>query len=134
MGIYYFITNGWNRLKNDVHQGLIGAKNVALNVWNATKKGLISAKNFALNNPRTVGTMLQANTPIATAFNPTLGVIASAGTNIFSHMPKGSVTDKLVKISEQFARGELKPGGSPTAQAAADSCKKSHKGILFGGI
>ena len=91
MGLYYFITNGWNRLKNDVHQGLIGAKNVALNVWNATKKGLIGAKNFALNNPRTVGTMLQANTPIATAFNPTLGVIASA-------------------------------------------VKKSHKGILFGGI
>ncbi|KAK8840664.1 hypothetical protein M9Y10_030439 [Tritrichomonas musculus] len=40
-------------------------------------------------------------------------------------MPKGSITDKLVKISEQFAKGELKSGGSPTAQAAADSRKRS---------
>lgn len=134
MGFKSFITNGWNRLKNDVHQGLIGAKNVAHRVWSATKKGLIGAKNYAMSNPKAVGTMLHAITPFATAFNPTLGAITSAGANIFSHMPKGSVTDKIVKISEQFARGELKSSGSKTAQAAADSRKKSTKAIPFRGL
>ena len=137
MGFKSFITSGWNRLKNDVHQGLIGAKNVAHRVWNATKKGLIGAKNFAMNNPKAVGTFLHAVTPFATAINPALGAITSTGASIFTNMPKGSVKDKLVKISEQFARGELNPknnskstssgtqniGGSSTAQAAADSRK-----------
>ena len=133
MGFKSFITSGWNRLKSDVHQGLIGAKNVAHSVWNATKKGLIGAKNFAMNNPKAVGTFLHAVTPFATAINPALGAITSTGASIFSNMPKGSVKDKLVKISEQFARGELNPknnstgsrniGGSSTAQAAADSRK-----------
>ena len=127
MGFKSFITSGWNRLKSDVHQGLIGAKNVAHRVWNATKKGLIGAKNYAINNPKAIGTVLHAITPFATAFNPALGAITSTGANIFSHMPKGSVTDKLVKISEQFARGELKPGGSSSAQAAVDPRKKSNK-------
>ena len=121
MGFKSFITSGWNRLKSDVHQGLIGAKNVAHRVWNATKKGLIGAKNYA------IGTVLHAITPFATAFNPALGAITSTGANIFSHMPKGSVTDKLMKIREQFARGELKPGGSSSAQASVDSRKKSNK-------
>ena len=134
MGFKSFITSGWNRLKSDVHQGLIGAKNAAHRVWNATKKGLIGAKNFAMNNPKAIGTMLHAITPFATAFNPTLGAITSAGANIFSHMPKGSVKDKLVKISEQFARGELKQGGSSTAQAAVDSRKRSNNAIPFRGI
>lgn len=141
MGFKSFITSGWNRLKSDVHQGLIGAKNVAHRVWNATKKGLIGAKNFAMNNPKAVGTMLHAITPFATAFNPALGAITSTGASIFSNMPKGSIKDKLVKISEQFARGELKPdnptkniGGSSTAQVAADSRKKYHKAIPFRGI
>ena len=140
MGFKSFITSGWNRLKSDVHQGIIGAKNVAHRVWNATKKGLIGAKNFAVNNPKAVGTMLHAITPFATAFNPALGAITSTGASIFSNMPKGTVKDKLVKISEQFARGELKPsapttGGSTTAQAAVDSGRvtqrKSHKWIPF---
>ena len=143
MGFKNFITSGWNRLKNDVHQGLIGAKNVAHRVWNATKKGLIGAKNYAMNNPKAIGRVLHAITPFARAFNPALGAITSTGANIFSHMPKGSVTDKLEKISEQFARGELKPstpqtGGSSTAQAAVDSRRatqhKSHKWIPFRGI
>ncbi|KAK8890247.1 hypothetical protein M9Y10_035019 [Tritrichomonas musculus] len=127
MGFKNFITSGWNRLKNDVHQGLIGAKNVAHRVLNATKKGLIGDKNYAMNNPKAIGTVFHSITPFATAFNPALGAITSTGANIFSHMPKGSVTDKLVKISEQFARGELKPGGSTTAQATADSRKASSK-------
>lgn len=128
-----FITNRWNRLKNGFHQGLIGAKNVAHSVWNATKNGLIGAKNFAVNNPHAVGVALHALTPFA---------------SIFNKMPKGSVKEKLVKISEQFARGELKPfndtqvshptGGSSSAQAAADLRKvpknKSHKWIPFRGI
>ena len=143
MGFKSFITSGWNRLKSDVHQGLIGAKNAAHRVWNATKKGLIGAKNFAMNNPKAVGTILHTITQFATAFNPTLGAITSTGANIFSHMPKGSVKDKLEKISEQFARGELKSGspqtgGSSTAQAAVDSRRtinqKSHKWIPFRGI
>ena len=140
MGFKSFITSGWNRLKSDVHQGIIGAKNVAHRVWNATKKGLIGAKNFAVNNPKAVGTMLHAITPFATAFNPTLGAITSTGANIFSHMPKGTIKDKLEKISEQFARGDLKPntGGSSTAQAVVDSRRatthKSHKWVLFRGV
>ena len=126
MGFKTFITNGWNRLKSDVHQGLIGAKNVAHRVWNVTKKGLIGAKNFAMNNPQAIGTFLHAVTPFATAINPALGAVTSTGASIFNNMPKGSVKDKLVKITEQFARGELTPknnssGGSSTAQAAADS-------------
>ncbi|KAK8895932.1 hypothetical protein M9Y10_013818 [Tritrichomonas musculus] len=138
MGFKNFITNGWNRLKSDVQQGITGAKNVAHRVWNATKKGLIGAKNFAMNNPPAVGTVLHAISPFATAFNPTLGALTTAGANIFSHMPKGSVTDKLVKISEQFARGELTPGGSSSAQAAADlrkrTNKKPHNAIPFRGL
>ena len=139
MGFKNFITSGWNRLKNDVHQGLIGAKNAVHRVWNATKKGLISAKNFAVNNPKAVGTMLHAITPFATAFNPALGSITSAGASIFSNMPKGTIKDKLEKISEQFARGELKAsapqtGGSSTAQAVVDSRRKSHKWVPFRGI
>ena len=143
-----FITNGWNRLKNGFHQGLIGAKNAAHSVWNATKNGLIGAKNFAVNNPHAVGVALHALTPFAAAFNPALGAITATGATIFNNMPKGSVKDKLVKISEQFARGELKTfndtptsrptGGSSTAQAAADLRKapknKSHKWIPFRGI
>ena len=78
--------------------------------------------------------MLHAITPFATAFNPTLCAITSASSNIFSHMPKRSVKDKLVKISEQFARGELKQGESSTAQAAADSRKKPRKFVPFRGI
>ena len=137
MGFKSFITSGWNRLKSDVHQGLIGAKNVAHRVWNATKKGLIGAKNYAMNNPHAVGTFLHAVTPFATAINPALGAITSTGASIFNNMPKGSVKDKLVKISEQFARGELTPknnssgtqniGGSSTAQAAVDSRRRSRK-------
>ena len=138
MGLYYFITNGWNRLKSDVQKGITGAKNVAHRVWNATKKGLIGAKNFAMNNPRAVGTVLHAISPFATAFNPTLGALTTAGANIFSHMPKGSVTDKLVKISEQFASGELTPSGSSSAQAAADlrkrTNKKPHNAVPFRGL
>ena len=130
MGFKNFITNGWNRLKSDVQQGITGAKNVAHRV--------IGAKNFAMNNPRAVGTVLHAISPFATAFNPTLGALTTAGANIFSHMPKGSVTDKLVKISEQFARGELTPGGSSEAQAAVDSRKrankKPHNAIPFRGL
>lgn len=131
MGFKSFITSGWNRLKSDIHQGLTGAKNAAHHIWSATKKGLIGAKNYAMNNPKAVGNILHAITPFATAFNPTLGAITTAGANIFSHMPKGSVTDKLVKISEQFARGELKPSGSPSAQAAADSRKRTHNAVPF---
>ena len=110
-------------MKNDVHQGLLGAKNVAHSVWNATKKGLIGAKNFAVNNPQAIGTVLHAITPFATAINPALGAMTSTGASIFNNMPKGSIKDKLVKISEQFARGELKstPSGSSTAQAAVDA-------------
>ena len=139
MGFKSFITSGWNRLKSDVHQGLIGAKNVAHKVWNATKRGLIGAKNYAVNNPQAVGTMLHAISPFAAAFNPALGDIISAGASIFSNLPKGTVKDKLEKISEQFARGELKPsnvtGGSPTAQAAVESKRnKSLKWIPFRGI
>ena len=119
MGFKSFITSWWNRLKNDVHQGLIGAKNVAHKVWNATKKGLIGAKNYAVNNPQAVGTMLHAISPFAAAFNPALGAITSAGASIFSNLPKGTVKDKLENISEQFARGELRPnnvtGVLPTA-------------------
>ncbi|KAK8845142.1 hypothetical protein M9Y10_021324 [Tritrichomonas musculus] len=92
------------------------------------------SKNYAMNNPKAVGTVLHAITPFATAFNPALGTITSTDANIFSHIPKGSITDKLVKISEQFAKGELKSGGSPTAQAAADSRKRSSKAIPFKGI
>ena len=92
-----------------------------------TKKGLIGAKNFAMNNPRAVGTVLHAISPFAMAFNPTLGALTTAGANIFSHMPKGSVTDKLVKISEQFARGELTSGRSSTAQTTADSRQRANK-------
>ena len=141
MGFKNFITSGWNRLKNDIHQGLIGAKNVGRRIWNATKTGLIGAKNFAMNNPQAVGTVLHALTPFATAFNPALGAITSTGASIFSNMPKGSVKDKLIKISEQFARGELNPknnssstgtvsrniGGSASAQAAVDSRRTSTK-------
>ena len=142
MGFKSFITSGWNRLKSDVHQGLIGAKNAAHRVWNATKKGLIGAKNFAVNNPKAVGLALHALTPFATAFNPALGAVTSVGANIFSHMPKGTMKEKLEKISEQFARGELKSGnitgGSSTAQAAVDSRRaishKSHKWIPVRGI
>lgn len=149
MGFKSFITSGWNRLKNDVHQGLIGAKNAANHLWSATKKGLIGAKNFAMNNPKMVGTLLHAITPFATAFNPALGAITSTGASIFSNMPKGSVKDKLEQISEQFARGELKPpttnelkppttGGSSTAQATVDSrraaSKHARKWIPFRGV
>ena len=139
MGFKNFITSGWNRLKSDVHQGLIGAKNAAHRVWNATKKGLIGAKNFAVNNPKAIGTVLHALTPFAASINPALGAITSTGASIFSNMPKGSIKDKLEKISEQFARGELKPspsgaGGSPTVQATVESRKKSHKWIPFRGI
>lgn len=139
MGFKNFITSGWNK----VHQGLIGAKNIAHKVWSATKTGLIGAKNFDMNNPKAVGTILHAITPFATAFNPALGAITSTGASIFSNMPKGTIKDKLEKISEQFARGELKPsspqtGGSPSAQAAVDSRRatqhKSHKWIPFRGI
>ena len=38
MGFKNFITNGWNRLKNDVQQGLSGAKNIAHYKWNERKK------------------------------------------------------------------------------------------------
>ena len=152
MGFKSFITSGWNRLKSDVHQGLIGAKNAAHHVWNATKKGLIGAKNFAVNHPKAVGMALHALTPFATAFNPALGALTATGANIFSNMPKGTITDKLEKISEQFARGALKPnvttGGSSTAQAAVDSrraathknpsemaaSKRTHKWIPFRGV
>ena len=143
-----FITSGWNRLKNDIHQGLIGAKNVAHRVWNATKKGLIGAKNFAVNNPKAVGFALQALTPFATAFNPTLGVATSIGANLFNNMPKGPIKEKILKISEQLARGELKQnnmtdsnnsvGGSSFVQAAVDSrrsnSRKSSKWIPFRGV
>lgn len=144
MGFKHFITSGWNRLKSDVHQGLIAAKNVAHHVWDATKKGLIGAKNFAVNNPKAVGTILHAITPFATAFNPALGAITSAGASIFNNMPKGTIKDKLEKISEQFARGELKQtstptiGGSTTAQTAVDSRRvaqrKSNKWVPFRGV
>ncbi len=142
MGFKSFITSGWNRLKSDVHQGLIGAKNAAHRVWNATKKGLIGAKNFAVNNPKAVGLALHALTPFATAFNPALGAVTATGATIFNNMPKGTMKEKLEKISEQFARGELKPGnitgGSSMAQAAVDSRRaishKSHKWIPFRGI
>ena len=138
MGFKSFITSGWNRLKSDVHQGLIGAKNAAHRVWNATKKGLIGAKNFAINNPKAVGFALRALTPFATAFNPTLGAATSIGASIFSNMPKGTVKEKLEKISEQFARGELKPqntiGGSSAAQAAVDSRRRSHKWVPVRGV
>ena len=92
-----------------------------------------------MNNPKAVGLALHALTPFATAFNPALGAVTSVGANIFSHMPKGTVKEKLEKISEQFARGELKPssnvGGSSAAQAAVESRRnKSHKWIPFRGI
>ncbi len=58
MGFKRFITSGWNRLKSDIHQGLIGAKNAAHHIWSATKKGLIGAKNYAMNNPKAVGNIL----------------------------------------------------------------------------
>ena len=142
MGFKNFITRGWNRFKNDIHQGLIGAKNMAHRVWNATKKGLIGAKNFAVNNPKAVGFALHALAPFATAFNPALGAATTVGANIFSNMPKGTVKDKIVKLSEQFARGELNPnkinnsvGGSSSAQAAVDSrrtsSRKSHKWVPY---
>lgn len=144
MGFKSFITSGWNRLKNDVHQGILGAKNAAHHVWSATKKGLIGAKNFAVNHPKAIGTALHALTPFATAFNPALGALTATGANILSNMPKGTVTEKLEKISEQFAKGALKPnvttpttGGSVTAQAAVDSrrssstSRKSHKWVPF---
>lgn len=141
MGFKSFITSGWNRFKNDVHQGLIGAKNAAHHVWNATKKGLIGAKNYAMNHPKTVGTLLHAITPFATAFNPALGAVTSVGASIFSNMPKGSVKNKLEQLSEQFARGELKPpptGGSSSAQAAVESrraaSKHYHKWVPFRGV
>lgn len=142
MGFKSFITSGWNRLKSDVHQGLIGAKNAAHRVWNATKKGLIGAKNFAVNNPKAVGFALHALIPFATAFNPALGAATSVGASIFNNMPKGTVKDKLEKISEQFARGELKPknitSGSLSAQTVVDSRRavqhKSHKWIPFRGV
>ena len=148
MGFKSFISNGWNKLKSGLHQGLIGAKNVATKVWDVTKKGLIGAKNFVVNNPELVGTLLHAITPFATAFNPALGAITSTGASIFNNMPKGPVKDKIEKISEQFARGEIKAptrgkirplktaeikpvtvdeintptfGGSLTAQAAVES-------------
>lgn len=143
MGFKSFITSGWNRFKSDVHQGLIGAKNAAHSVWNATKKGLIGAKNFAVNHPKAVGLALHALTPFATAFNPALGALTATGANIFSNMPSGTVSQKLEKISEQFARGALNPnvtttpttGGSSEAQAAVDSRRtaqhhKSHKWVL----
>lgn len=56
------------------------------------------------------------------------------GANIFSHIPKESVKDKLVKINEQFASSELKPGDSSTAQAEVESRLKSRKYVPFRGI
>ena len=38
MGFKSFITSGWNRLKSDIHQGLIGAKNAAHHIWSATNR------------------------------------------------------------------------------------------------
>lgn len=147
MGFKSFITSGWNRLKSDIHQGLTGAKNAAHHIWSATKKGLIGAKNFAVNHPKAVGMALHALTPFASAFNPALGALTATGANILNNMPKGSITNKLEKISEQFARGALKhnvttitptTGGSATAQAAVDSRRatshKSHKWIPFRGV
>lgn len=69
---------------------------------------MIGAKNFAVNHPHAIGTALHALTPFATAFNPVLGAITATGANIFNNMPKGTVTEKLEKINEQFARGALK--------------------------
>ena len=145
MGFKSFITSGWNRLKSDIHQGLTGAKNAAHHIWSATKKGLIGAKNFAVNHPKAVGMALHALTPFASAFNPALGALTATGANIFNNMPKGNVTNKLEKISEQFARGALKPnvttittGGSSSAQAAVDSRRatshKPYKWVPFRGI
>ena len=145
MGFKNFITSGWNRLKSDVHQGLIAAKNAAHHIWSATKKGLIGAKNFAVNHPKAVGMALHALTPFASAFNPALGALTATGANIFNNMPKGNVTNKLEKISEQFARGALKPnvttlttGGSSSAQAAVDSRRatshRTHKWTPVRGV
>ena len=139
MGFKSFITGGWNRLKSDIHQGLIGAKNAAHHIWSATKKGLIGAKNFAVNHPKAVGMALHALTPFATAFNPALGALTATGANVLSNLPKGNVTNKLEKLSEQFARGALNPnittvGGSPTVQAEVNarrvSSRKSHRWTL----
>lgn len=53
-----------NGLMNEVHQGLISAKNEAYKIWNAT----ITTKKTPLNNPQVFETMLHAISPFATAF------------------------------------------------------------------
>lgn len=46
--------------------------------------------------------------PIVLAFNPASDAMTATGVTIFNNMPEGKIKDKLEKISEQFAYGELK--------------------------
>lgn len=50
-----------------------------------------------------------------------LGAITSTEANIFSHMSKSSVFDKLVNLNEHFTLGELKTSGLSSVQVAVDS-------------
>ena len=129
MGFKNFISNGLNRVKSDIQQGLIGAKNIL----NTTKKGLIGAKNFITNNREIISGALKAVSPFVTAINPVIGAGLNIGGNLLDSIPKGNVQDKFETISDQINQGQFMKNsylsGSVAAQEAVNARKVKSKRV-----
>lgn len=107
MGLLGKLRNGWNNMKNNIHQGIQGAKNFAGKVWDATKQGISKVGNFVYENREHIGNALKAASPFIGAVNPALGLAASAGGSFLSGLKSGPVKSILIDVSRKAADGEL---------------------------
>ena len=134
MGFKSFISNGWNKLKNGINQGISGAKSAVSKVWDKTKQGLTSAKNFVVNNRQLIGGALQAVSPFVSAMNPVVGSALAAGGTFLKDIPSGNVkeklTDEMSKVNEYDSLA-TKPtnitSGSNNVQASLDARRNKNK-------
>ena len=106
-----------NRFKNNISQGVQGAKRLGGNMWNTAKQGLINSKDFIYNNREHIGGALKAISPFIGAINPMLGYNAYHGGSWLQEMSPGPVKDKLEKLTNQtddmgLASGTKSNGGN----------------------
>ena len=125
MGFKSFISNGWNKLKNGINQGISGAKSAVSKVWDKTKQGITSAKNFVVNNRQLIGGALQAVSPFVAAMNPVVGSALAAGGTFLKDIPSGNVKEKLT--DEMSKVNEYQPSGSNSVQASLDARRNNNK-------
>ena len=89
---------GW--IKGKVNQGIQGSKNFAGKAWEKTKNVASGVKDFVVNNADAIGGIVKAATPLISAYNPALGMLANTGADLLSKLKPGPVKDKLKKLSE----------------------------------